>query len=95
MRQAVRDRVPPAALRDPEDRWWREVKASDEFLAPVFQSFFRALGRPPDVGKANYHRLVPHIPEATLAPAVVEVLDAIAAVAARARPAAIEHPEGF
>lgn len=93
MRQAVRDRVPPAALRDPGDRWWRDVKASDDFLDAVFRDFYRALGRRPEMSKADYHRLVRHVPEAAIAPEVVEVLDAIAAVAARARPAALEHPE--
>jgi hypothetical protein len=94
MRQAVRDRVPPAALRDPDDRWWRDVKASEELLDIVFRDFFRALKRRPEFGKADYHRLVAHIRAAAIAPEVVEVLDAIADTAARARPAAIEHGEG-
>jgi hypothetical protein len=86
MKRAVEDRVPRAALRDPDDPWWRTVKASDEFLDLVFPEFFKGLGLRPDFPKADYFRLVPHIPHDLISPEIVTVLDDIADVASRARP---------
>ena len=63
MRKAVGDRVIPAALRDRNDPWWRTVEASDDFLDLVFPEFYKQLGLKPDFGKADYYRLVSHIPE--------------------------------
>ena len=85
MQKAVRDRVIPAALRNPEDPWWRNVKASDDFLDIIFPEFYSQLGLRPDVRKADYYRLVPHIPTHLIAREIVDVLDSIESVAARAR----------
>jgi hypothetical protein len=90
MRKAVSDRVVPAALRNPQDPWWSTVKASDEFLDLVFPEFYKQLGLRPDFRKADYFRLVSHIPEVLISPEVSGVLDAIDNVAKRARPAAEE-----
>jgi hypothetical protein len=86
MKKAVEDRVARAAIRDRNDPWWRTVKASDEFLDLVFPEFFRGLGLRPDLRKAEYYRLVPHIPPALISPEVVKVLDAISEVARKAQP---------
>jgi ABC-type multidrug transport system ATPase subunit len=93
MRKAVEDNVIPAALRDRNDPWWSNVKASDEFLDRVFPAFFRGLGLRPELRKADYHELVRHIPEAMISPEVIAVLDGIHAVASRAHPAE-EAPGG-
>ncbi|MBS1873973.1 MAG: AAA family ATPase [Acidobacteria bacterium] len=87
MRQSVTDRVTPAALRDRNDPWWSAVKASDDFLDLVFSDFFKQLGLRMEFRKADYHRLVRHIPDEQLAPELTEVLDAIFQVSRRARPA--------
>ncbi|MBI1792209.1 MAG: AAA family ATPase [Acidobacteria bacterium] len=86
MKRAVEDRVVRAALRDRNDPWWRTVKASDELLDLIFPEFFKGLGLRPDIRKADYHRLVAHIPETLISPEVVEVLDAIWEVARQAQP---------
>lgn len=90
MKQAVADRVAPAALRNPQDPWWSTVKATDEFLDLVFPEFYKQLGLRPDFRKADYYRLVPYIPEALISPEVAGVLDAIDDVAKKARPAGEE-----
>ena len=92
MRKAVLDRVVPAALRNPQDPWWSTVKATDEFLDLVFPEFYKQLGLRPDFRKADYYRLVPHIPESLISPEVTSVLDAIDDVVKKARPAA-EEPD--
>jgi hypothetical protein len=88
MWKAVADRVPLAALRDAEDPWWSAVKATGEFLDLVFPEFFRLLGLQAGFPKADYFRLVAHIPEELISPEVVAVLDAIDVVAGKAVSAA-------
>jgi len=87
MRRAIEDRVPRAALRNPQDPYWRTVKASDELLDLVLPEFYRGLGLKPDLRKADYYRLVPHIPDHLIEDEVIAVLDEIAEVADSARPA--------
>ena len=94
MKKAVADRIAPAALRNLEDPWWSTVKATGEFLDLVFPEFYKQLGLRPDFRKADYFRLVPHVPAALISPEIAGVLDAIADVAKQARPAAEEsEPE--
>jgi energy-coupling factor transporter ATP-binding protein EcfA2 len=85
MERIVADRVPPKALRDRSDRYWHEVKASDDLLDPVFEDFFEELRLPNLMRKAAYHSLAALVPAKEIDPQVVEVLDAIARVRASAR----------
>jgi len=87
MRRCVEERVPPVALRNPADRWWQTVKASDDFLDPVFESFFAALDLPNLMRNSDYHRLADLVPEELIDPEVSLVLDQVVAVASSARPA--------
>ncbi|PFG73565.1 AAA family ATPase [Tepidiforma thermophila] len=63
-----------------------DLKASDEFLDPVFKNFFAALDRPNLMRKTDYHTLAPFVPAEALDDEVREKLDAIVAVARSARP---------
>lgn len=64
--------------------WSDECKVSDDFLVPLFDGYFRELGEPNRMMKANLHRLVDFVPEDEVDPEVVEKLDAIARVATAA-----------
>lgn len=66
--------------------WSDECKVSDEFLVPLFKGYFRELGEPNRMSKANFHRLAEFVPEDEIDPEVVEKLDAIARVAEAADP---------
>ncbi|HTR97406.1 MAG TPA: AAA family ATPase [Candidatus Acidoferrales bacterium] len=68
------------------DPWGSELKASDEFLGPLFEDFFKRLGLPNLMTKTNYHTLAPHVPAEDLDAEVREVLDMIVDVSSRARP---------
>jgi len=62
MDKCIHDLVPPIALRNHDDPWWRDVKASDEFLDRLFAQYFQELNLPNLMRKADYHilaRLVP------------------------------------
>jgi hypothetical protein len=88
MSEAVRDRAIPAALRDSNDPWWTTVKASDEFLDLLFPDFYRRIGQYMEMRKADYYRLVPHVPEDLISDEIKLALDRIAEVAANAHPVA-------
>ena len=86
MDECIRDRVPPAAMRDREDRFWIDVKASDELLDPIFGAFYSRLGTEDLMRKTDYHRLVPCVAQDAIDPEVRDMLDAIVETAARAIP---------
>ncbi len=73
-------------LRKP-DAFGPDVKASDEFLDPVFQRYFDLLGIRNLMLKTDYHRLARFVPRDKLSPEVAEKLQAIWEVAQSARPA--------
>ncbi|HEC34493.1 MAG TPA: AAA family ATPase [Chloroflexi bacterium] len=86
METCIRDLVPPVALRDPNDRWWKEVKASDDFLDRLFETYFEKLGLPNLMRKADYHLLARLVSREMIDEEVREKLDAIVEVAESARP---------
>ncbi len=86
MRECIERLVPPVALGDLNDVWWRETKATDAFLDRLFADYYERLGLPNLMRKSNYHRLAPFVPSALLDPEITEVLDAIHRQAKLARP---------
>jgi ABC-type taurine transport system ATPase subunit len=73
--------VPPVALKDDRDRWWSNMKASDELLDRVFEEYFKALALPNIMRKTNYHQFARLVPKELIDPEIVEKLDAVLAVA--------------
>ena len=68
--------------------WDPDTKVSDDFLTPLFRAYFGKLGLPQDLmSKKTFYELAEHVPPDELDPEVHEKLDAIAAVAAAAKPA--------
>lgn len=86
MRRVVADYIPPIALRDRRADWWSTTKASDDFLDLVFQQFFTSLNLPNLMRKTDYHQLATLVPVEMIDREVTDVLDAIHAIAGRARP---------
>ncbi len=70
------------------DPFGPDIKASDEFLDPVFRKFFIKMGLPEaTMRKTDYHMLAPLLAKGDIAAEVVEKLDAIVEVAQKAQPA--------
>ena len=67
--------------------WGDDVKASDEFLTPLFKAYFARIGIPNLMDKKNFHELADHVPEDEIDPEIGEKLDMIARVAESAAPA--------
>lgn len=66
--------------------WDATTKVSDDFLNPLFESFFKKFGMPNLMQKTNYHTLARYVPNDQIDPEIATVLDAILGVAKRATP---------
>lgn len=86
MQECIQDLVPRVALRDPSDRWWKETKASDDFLDRLFKVFYKKLGMPNLMNKTDYHVIARHVPVERIDPEVSTVLDLIVQTASRSHP---------
>ncbi len=62
--------------------WGDDLKVSDEFLVPLFKSYFGQLGLYNTMPKREFHRLVEYIPDDGIDEEVREKLDVIGMVAA-------------
>ncbi len=61
--------------------WDSNTKVSDDFLNPLFESFFQKLSMPNLMQKTNYHTLTRYVPKDQIDPEISTVLDAILEVA--------------
>jgi len=67
------------------DAFSPDVKASDDFLDPLFADFYKRLGLPNLMRKTDYHRLARLVPRNEIDPEVIEKLDAIVTVSKQVR----------
>jgi hypothetical protein len=86
MNQLIQDLIPPVAMRDRNHDWWNRTKMSDDFLDPLFEAYYQALGLPNLMRKTNYHILADYLTPDQIHPEIIEKLDAIYEVAGRAKP---------
>jgi ABC-type arginine transport system ATPase subunit len=68
------------------DPWSADIKASDEFLDPLFTEFSKRLELPLVLRKSEYCDLVRFLPKDRVGPEVGNMLDAIVQVAGKAKP---------
>jgi ABC-type branched-subunit amino acid transport system ATPase component len=66
--------------------WDADTKVSDDFLAPLFQNYFKKLGIPNLMAKRNFYELAFLVPLDEIDKEIHEKLDAIVAVAESAKP---------
>lgn len=85
MRQAIAEVTQALRTLGRPDPWSAEIKATDEFLDPLFKRFFEQLVLPLQLRKSDYHVLAGLVPEGELDPEVTEKLDAICEVAEKAK----------
>ncbi len=74
-----------AAQHDPDDKWWKDTKASEP-LDRIFERFFNNLDLSTLMWKADYHILARYMPKDQIDPEVTQVLDYIVEVAGQAKP---------
>jgi energy-coupling factor transporter ATP-binding protein EcfA2 len=66
--------------------WDPGTKVNDDFLAPLFEKYFKKLKLPNVMAKKNFHELALLVPREKIDPEVKEKLDAIVNIKRRARP---------
>jgi energy-coupling factor transporter ATP-binding protein EcfA2 len=69
-----------------KDPWSTDIKASDDFLDPLFKQFYKSLDLPDLMSKTDYHALAAFVPANAIDPEIGQALDAIVAVASLAKP---------
>jgi energy-coupling factor transporter ATP-binding protein EcfA2 len=74
----------PRALRSYDDSWWVSMKATDDFLDPLFEDFFKRLKLPNLMRKSDYHSLVKYLPDELIADEIRQKLDVVAQIAEQA-----------
>ncbi|MDE0703140.1 MAG: AAA family ATPase [Rhodospirillaceae bacterium] len=88
MRQAIAEVGKAMETLGKGSPWSSEAKVSDEFLTPLFRAYFEKIEIPNLMSKKNFYELAECVPEDEIDPEIGEKLDAIAAVADGAIPAA-------
>jgi hypothetical protein len=66
--------------------WDSNTKVSDDFLAPLFQNYFKKLGIPNLMAKRNFYELALFVPADRIDPEIRQKLDAIVSTARLAHP---------
>ncbi len=65
--------------------WGADIKASDEFLEPLFKQFYEKLRLPNIMSKTDYHTLAAFVPANMIDLEITQMLDAIVDVAKKAK----------
>ena len=86
MREAIAEVAAALKTLRNLDPWSPDIKATDEFLNPLFRTYFAKLGLPNLLLKSDYHVLASLVSRDEIDAEIVEKLDAIARVAGQARP---------
>lgn len=66
--------------------WSADIKASDDFLDPLFEQFYKSLGLPNLMSKTDYYTLAAFVSADAIDPEIGQALDAIVEVAKQAKP---------
>jgi ABC-type lipoprotein export system ATPase subunit len=85
MRNAIREVASALETLGQPDPWSPDIKATDDFLDPLFRKFFKKLDLPISFRKADYHQLAKLLPASEIDEEIVLKLDAIVEVATRAK----------
>ena len=86
MREAIQEIRTATETLGKESPWSDDAKVSDDFLTPLFRSYFGKLDMPNLMNKKNFYELAEHVPEEDIDPEIAKKLDAIARVAESATP---------
>ncbi len=86
MRDSIGEVIAALKTLGKVDPWSPGIKASDEFLAPVFKKYFERLSLPNLMSKSDYHVLASLVPREEIDEEVIKKLDRIVEVARKAVP---------
>ncbi|MGO8750436.1 MAG: hypothetical protein ACLQNE_31200 [Thermoguttaceae bacterium] len=86
MREAITEVTAALGTLNKPSPWSPDIKATDDFLDPLFKTLFKKRALPLELRKSDYHILAGLLPADRIDSEIVEKLDAIVATAARAKP---------
>ncbi|MFW6161455.1 MAG: ATP-dependent nuclease [Planctomycetota bacterium] len=86
MRESIEEVVEALERLGRGSPWDGDLKVSDEFLVPLFRTYFKKLGLPNLMSKKDFHELANLVPEDKLDAEITEKLDAIVVTAQTAQP---------
>ena len=86
MRESIDEVVSALETLGKGSPWGPDIKASDDFLRPLFEAYFRKLGLPNVMAKKNFYELADYVPDAEIDLEISEKLDAIVRVAKSSAP---------
>jgi hypothetical protein len=86
MREAIQQVAAALKTLRNLDPWSPDIKATDEFLNPLFRTYFAKLGLPNLLLKSDHHVLAGLVRKEEIDSEIVEKLDTMVRVAAQARP---------
>ena len=86
MQDCIREMTHALEITQKPGPWSSDIKATDDFLDPLFSLFFKKLELPVKFRKSHYHELVRLIPKSEIDAEVAKKLNVIQGVANRARP---------
>lgn len=86
MREAIEEVTKAMETLGKGSPWDADTKVSEDFLIPLFKTFFKKLGLYNVMDKKNFHELARFIPKNKIDPEVGEALDSIVAIAKSAKP---------
>ena len=81
MEEAIEEVSAALAVLGKDSPWSNDLKASDEFLDPLFAAYFKKLSLPNLMAKKDFYTLAKFVPDDEIDPEISEKLDAIARVA--------------
>ncbi len=88
MEEAIDDISKALTTLGQEDKipWSNSIKASDDFLLPVFRRYFQSLELPiSTLSKHSFHELVEYLPETQIDPEILSMLDTIVTSSKRSK----------
>ena len=86
MRESIEEVANALAIVRRISPWSHDAKVSDEFLEPLFHSYFGKLNLPNLMNKKDFYELAHYVPDDEIDAEISEKLDAIARVAAPGMP---------
>jgi ABC-type cobalamin/Fe3+-siderophores transport system ATPase subunit len=86
MREAISEVIAALKTLGKPEPWSPDIKATDDFLDPVFRTFFQKLNLPLGLRKSDYHELSHLVPKEEIDSEIKEKLDMIVEVAQKALP---------
>ena len=81
MREAIQEVQSALEMLNKGSPWSPDTKLSDDFLDPLFRTYFNKLDLPNLMAKKNFYELADHVPEGEIDSEISEKLDVIAQVA--------------